>query len=75
MKKLLKVALIGFALGASAGVASATVGGEETAARPCCSDCESGYDGCVAECGYTSECVSACRSEYSWCFRWCSLSC
>ena len=43
MKKLLKVALIGLALGASAAVASTTLEGKETAVVGiCCSECEPG---------------------------------
>jgi hypothetical protein len=75
MKKILKAALVGLALGASAGVATATVGSEETTARPCCSTCEEGWNYCVASCGYTDECFRQCDSEYNWCFRWCSFSC
>lgn len=75
MKKILKAALVGLALGASAGVATATIGSEETTARPCCSDCEAGYGYCIEACGYTSECIAACDREYNSCFRWCSFSC
>jgi hypothetical protein len=75
MKKLLKVALVGMALGAAGGIASATVGSQETTARPCCSDCEAGYDYCVESCGYTSECFASCDAQYNSCFRWCSFDC
>ena len=74
MKKFFKVALVGLALGAAAGVASATVGSEETTARPCCSSCESGYNSCVSKCT-TSDCLDACDAKWDSCFTTCSLGC
>jgi hypothetical protein len=53
MKKLFKIALIGFALGASAGVAASTLGAEETTARPCCSSCEETDTWCWRWCSFS----------------------
>ncbi|MBN1207638.1 MAG: hypothetical protein JXB05_22430 [Myxococcaceae bacterium] len=53
MKKLLKIGLIGFALGAAAAMASATLGSEETVARPCCSSCDDLDDRCWAVCSFS----------------------
>lgn len=74
MKKLFKVALLGLALGATAGVASATVGSEDTTARPCCSTCDAGYEGCIASCT-TDDCYNACDTQYNRCYAICSFSC
>jgi hypothetical protein len=74
MKKLLKVALLGLALGATAGVASATVGSEDTTARPCCSTCEDGINYCYSGCT-TQACYDACDKQYTWCFSVCSYGC
>jgi hypothetical protein len=74
MKNLFKVALVGLALGAAAGVASATVGSEDTTARPCCSSCDAGYDACIAGCT-DDACYNACDTQWTSCFRWCSFSC
>jgi hypothetical protein len=75
MKKSLKAALIGLALGATAGGATAAVGSEETTARPCYSDCEAGYGHCVVVCGIDSDCYVMCGSNYDSCLSWCSFSC
>lgn len=74
MKKFLKVALVGVVLGAAAGVASATLGSEDTTARPCCSSCQDGIDGCYAGCT-DQACYDACDKQYSRCFAICSFDC
>ncbi|MBN1206557.1 MAG: hypothetical protein JXB05_16845 [Myxococcaceae bacterium] len=70
MKKFLKVGLIGLALGAAAGVASATVGSEETVAPFCCDDCDPGYNTCISGCS-TSSCYDSCERIYDSCVLRC----
>lgn len=73
--KTLKIGLIGFVLGAAVAVGTATVGSEETAAAPCCSSCEGGYDSCINGCGGDAACEASCDSQWNRCFSICSFSC
>lgn len=69
MKKTLLMGLMGLLLGAAAAVGSATLGSEETAARPCCTDC--GESPACTECGGDPACEAACKS----CWGICNFGC
>ncbi|QSQ24454.1 hypothetical protein JY651_05745 [Pyxidicoccus parkwayensis] len=68
MKKTLMMGLLGMLLGVATAVGSATLGSEETAARPCCSGC--GQDDC-SQCAGNPTCESACFR----CWGICDFSC
>ncbi|MCP3144127.1 hypothetical protein [Pyxidicoccus xibeiensis] len=66
--------LMGLMMGAGAAFATATVGGEEATAMPCCSSCDSAYEYCYANCT-TPSCYDTCETRYIRCSGYCSWSC
>ena len=48
---------------------------ESALARPCCSECDAGVQGCIESCDGDPDCEAGCQSQWLGCYRWCDDAC
>ncbi|TQF17811.1 hypothetical protein FJV41_01295 [Myxococcus llanfairpwllgwyngyllgogerychwyrndrobwllllantysiliogogogochensis] len=74
MKKTLLMGLLGALIGIGTSMVSGTAAASEDSLVPCCSDCDAGYDRCMANC-QGEDCDLSCFSRWRPCYNVCYHAC